>query len=137
MVNGLGKGGRTRQVWTRETNESEPLTRRRKDPNAIETRPHEQAWDRARKGPVYGPGGGRRRDGVNLAQAFAWNVGTEHSDAKGEVRGVVPRRASVPMRDAGADWLVVVMKPGNAGGAKGPDRPVSEMEQPLRGGIHV
>lgn len=137
MVSGLGKGGRTRQVWIRETNASEPLMRRRKDKNAIETRLHEQAWDEARKGPGYGPGGGRRRGGVNLTQAFAWNVGTEHSDGKGEVRGVALRRARVPMRNAGADWPVVVTKPGNAGGAKGPDRPVSGAGQPVRGGACV
>ncbi len=40
-------------------------------------------------------------------QAFVWNVGTERPDAKGEVRGEDPRRASVPMRDAGADRFVV------------------------------
>ena len=129
MVNGPGKGGKTRQVWIRETNASEPLMRRRNDIATIETRLQTYAWDEARKGPVYGPGGGRRRGGVNLIQAFAWNVGTEHSDAKGEVRGVDPRRASVPMRNAGADWLVVVTKPGNAGGAKGPDRSVSGVGQ--------
>ena len=137
-----------RQVWIRETNVSEPLMRRRKDIDAIEIRPHVQAWDEARREPVYGPGDGRRRGGVNLIQAFAWNVGTEHPDVKGEVRGVVPRRASVPMRDAGADRFVVATKPGNAGGAKGPDRPVSGMDQPYvrssatqalageRGGVH-
>ena len=111
--------------------------RRRNDRGTIETRLHEQAWDEARKGPAYGPGGDRRRSGASRVQALVWNVGTERPDVKGEVRGDEPRRASVPMRDDGADWSVVVMKPGNAGGAKGPDRPVSEREQPVRGGILV
>jgi hypothetical protein len=42
----------------------------------------------------------------------------------------VPVRVRVPMRNAGADRLVVVSKPGNAGGAKGPNRPASGMDQP-------
>jgi hypothetical protein len=41
---------------------------------------------------------------------------------------------SVPMRGAGADGLVVAMKPGNAGGAKEPDSPALGSGQPARGG---
>jgi hypothetical protein len=41
---------------------------------------------------------------------------------------------SVPMRGAGADGLAVAMKPGNAGGVKGPDFPASGNGQPARGG---
>ena len=70
-------------------------------------------------------------------QAFVWNVGTERPDVKGEVRGADPRRARVPMRDVGADWSVVAMKPGNAGRAKGPACPASKVGQPFRGGTHV
>lgn len=70
-------------------------------------------------------------------QAFVWNVGTERPDVKGEVRGADPRRARVPMRDVGADWSVVAMKPGNAGRAKGPACPASKVGQPFRGGAHV
>jgi hypothetical protein len=116
---------------------SEPLMRCRKDRDAIKTRLHAYAWDEVGTRPAYGPGGGRHRGGVNLVQALVWNVGTEHPDAKGEVRGEVPRRVSVPMRGAGADRLVVAMKPGNAGGAKVPGRPVSGMNQPDRGGVHA
>ena len=43
-------------------------------------------------------------------------------------------RERVPMRDAGADQLVVVMKPGNAGGAKGLNRPAKSEGQPISGG---
>jgi hypothetical protein len=38
------------------------------------------------------------------------------------------------MRGAGADGLEVAMKPGNAGGAKGPDIPAPGHGQPARGG---
>jgi RNA-directed DNA polymerase len=38
------------------------------------------------------------------------------------------------MRGAGADGLEVAMKPGNAGGAKGPDTPVPGSGQPEKGG---
>lgn len=38
------------------------------------------------------------------------------------------------MRGAGADGSEVAMKPGNAGGAKGPDIPAAEHGQPARGG---
>ena len=124
-------------MWTRKANESEPSMRRRKGLNAIKTRLRMYAWDEARKGPVYGPSGGRRRGGASLDQALMWNVGTECSDAKGEVQGETPRRASVPMRSNGADWLVGAMKPGNAGGAKGPGCPVSGVGQPVRGRVHV
>jgi hypothetical protein len=38
------------------------------------------------------------------------------------------------MRGEGADWLVVAMKPGNAGGAKGPTYSALAAGQPERGG---
>jgi hypothetical protein len=40
----------------------------------------------------------------------------------------------VPMRGEGADGLVVAMKPGNAGGAKGPNSPAKGAGQPVMGG---
>jgi hypothetical protein len=46
-------------------------------------------------------------------------------------------RVEVPTRSAGADRLVVAMKPGNLGGAKGPARPVSGVDQPARGGVRA
>ena len=46
-------------------------------------------------------------------------------------------RVEVPTRSAGADRLVVVMKPGNLGGAKGPNRPASGMDQPEREGMRA
>ena len=129
--------GDPRQVWTRKANESEPLMRHRKGINAIETRLLEQAWDKARKGPAYGPGGGRCRGGASLVQAFMWNVGTECSDVKGEIRGENLQRVRLPKRSAGTDWFVVAMKPGNAGGAKGPGCSASGVSQPEGEGAHV
>jgi hypothetical protein len=124
-------------VRTRKANESEPLMRRRKGMIVIETR--------LRILSGIQPGRDlftvRAMAGVEAAraeiQALVWNVGTERPDVKGEVRGVDPRRARVPMRDAGADWSVVAMKPGNAGRAKGPACPASKVGQPSRGRAHV
>jgi len=41
------------------------------------------------------------------------------------------------MRGAGTDGLVGAMKPGNAGGAKGPDTPAVRRGQPAMGGAPV
>jgi len=111
--------------------------RRRKFVNVIETRLRLSAWNKARKGPAYGPGGDRRIGGVSPIQAFVRNMGTWRPDAKGDAQEGGPSRARVPKRDAGADQLVVAMKPSNAGGAKGLDRPASGVRQPERGGAHV
>ena len=42
--------------------------------------------------PDCGPGGIRHEGGVTLRQAFAWNVGTCGSDAKGDVQVGGPRK---------------------------------------------
>ena len=39
------------------------------------------------------------------------------------------------MRGTGADGLVGAMKPGNAGGAKGPDTLAAGRDQPAMGGV--
>jgi hypothetical protein len=41
------------------------------------------------------------------------------------------------MRGEGTDGFVGAMKPGNAGGAKGPDSPAEEAGQPAMGGAGV
>jgi hypothetical protein len=38
------------------------------------------------------------------------------------------------MRGEGADGLVVAMKPGNAGGARGPNESAEDIGQPVMGG---
>lgn len=51
-----------------------------------------------------------------------------------EVRAAATARARVVMRGTGADRLVVAVKPGNAGEAKGTGRPGSLAGQPSLGG---
>ena len=41
--------------------------------------------------PVYCPSGVRHKGGVNMIQAFVWNVGTCRSDAKGEIQVETPQ----------------------------------------------
>jgi len=81
--------------------------------------------------PAYGPDGVRHVDGASLARALAWNLGTCRPDTvvcplgrprEGVLQAVNAVRGRVPTRGTGADRLVVVTKPGNAGGAKGTDR---------------
>ncbi len=81
-------------------------------------------------------GGVRCEGGVTLFQALLGNVGTCRLDAKGEVQVVSTGRARVPMRYTGAEQLVVVMKSGNADGAKGLRQPVLALGQPEKGGAH-
>ena len=86
--------------------------------------------------PADWRGGVRCGGGATLFQALLGNVGTGRGDAKGEVRVVNATRMSVPMRHTGAEQLVVAMKSGNAGGAKGLRHSVSAVGQPDRGGAH-
>ena len=80
--------------------------------------------------------GVRCAGGVTLFQALLGNVGTGRADVKGEVRVVNAMRASVPMQRAGAEQPVLVMKSGNADGAKGLRHSASRVGQPERGGAH-
>jgi hypothetical protein len=52
-----------------------------------------------------------------------------------ELKWEIPVRVEVPTWSAGADRFVVAGKPGNWGGAKGSARPVSDVNQPVRGGV--
>ena len=45
----------------------------------------------AQEKPVYCLGGVRHKGGVNLIQAFAWNLGTCRPDVKGETQVEDPR----------------------------------------------
>ena len=116
------------------------MNRRRaveKNPDAIETGSHLGIRDGVQQEPADGLDGGRQKGGASLIRALVWNVGTWRSDAKGEPPEAGTSRARVPMRSAGADQLVVAMKPSNAGGAKGLTCPTKGMCQPARGGAHV
>jgi len=115
----------------------------------IETRPERTAWDE--------PGGslptGQAVSGMEVARAWpGLRCGTcepvvpRPRAASGASSGPRPRaegrppsgrsaRGRVPMRGTGADRLVVAMKPGNAGGAKGTGRPgLLSGQPPLAGG---
>ncbi len=71
---------------------------------------------------------------MTLFQALLGNVGTGCADAKGETQVVSATRVRVPMRRSGADQLVVVLKSGNADGAKGLGHSVWPVGQPAKGG---
>jgi hypothetical protein len=124
-------------VRARKANTSEPLMSCRKLLNCHRNQTTFAVCEEVQRVPVYWLDGGRQIDGAILVQASVWNVGTWRSDAKGETQRAGTLRVRVPKRSAGTDQLVVVMKPGNAGGAKGLSRPVSGMSQPVRGGAHV
>ena len=128
--------GYPRQVRARKANASEPLMSCRKLHNCHRKQTTFAVCDEVQRGPVYWLGGGRQIDGAILVQASVRNVGTWHSDAKGEAQGAGTLRVRVPRRSAGADQLVVAMKPGNTGGAKGLNCPAEAMSQPGRGGAH-
>ena len=139
VVNGPGKkkARRTRQVRTRKANESEPRMFCRKTLNCHQNQADLATWDEVQQEPVYGLDGDRQLSGASLVQAFMRNMGTWRSDAKGETQWEAPVRVRVPMRSAGTDWLVVATKPSNTGGAKGPNRLASGMDQPTRGGVYA
>lgn len=137
VVSGPGKGeARPRQVGTRKANESEPLMSCRKVKDVIETGLLYRVRDRVWGEPVYCPDGGRQKGGASLVQAFMRNVGTWRPDVKGETREEEPARVRVPMRGAGADQPAVVMKSGNADGAKGLNCPALFVSQPAMGGAY-
>ena len=61
--------------------------------NVIETRLQSLAWDAVKAGPAYGLDGDRRKGGVSLVQALAWNVGTCRSATKGEAQVGSPHKS--------------------------------------------
>ena len=74
---------------------------------------------------------------MTLRRALAWNVGIYVPMQREKSKRVAPARIRVPRRDTETDGSVVVTKPGNAGGAKGPDTPAEDASQPARGGTGV
>src|SRR5690606_31077443 len=131
----VGKGGAgLHQVRSGKANVSEPPMTCRKRRDTVETRVQSLPWDVARGTPVSCPGGGRHEGGASPNQALVRNVGTCRSDAKGEPASGRPTRGRVPMRSGGADRCVVVLKPGNAGGAKASACPAEACGQLGRGG---
>jgi hypothetical protein len=78
-------------VGIRETSNSEPLMRHRKDRGEVKTgllyRVQDGAWGR----PALCPSGLRCKGGVTLIQAFARDLGTCRFDDKGETQVEDPR----------------------------------------------
>jgi len=122
------------QVGTEKANVSEPLMRCRKRIDDIETGAQLLPWDE--------PGGylstalvvsgikvararSRRRCGTWERLAPILLTGCWAGRQEGEPQAAETVRGRVPMRGRRADRLVVAMKPGNAGGAKGTGRPGS------------
>src|SRR5215467_12594560 len=66
-----------------------------------------------------GPSGIRHVDGAKLNQALVRNVRTYTAMPREKAQAALTARPKVPMRRLGADWSVVVVKRGNARGAKG------------------
>lgn len=121
-----------------KANASEPLmTYRKSISDAVETKGASNLWDEARRKPAYWPGGNRYRGGAIPSAGSCAERGNLRRDAKGDPEGGRPADGRVPMRGAGADGFVVVMKPGNSGGAKEPDLPAKDRGQPARGGAGV
>ena len=75
----------------RETSESEPLMTCRKRIDDAETGGMSLTRDESGGCPDFGPDGIRHEGGVTLSWAFAWNVGTCGSDAKGDIQAGGPR----------------------------------------------
>ena len=74
------------QVGIKETSNSEPLMRHRKDRGEVKTEFLDRAQDELGRRPAYCPSGLRCKGGVTLIQAFARNLGTCRSDGKGEAQ---------------------------------------------------
>jgi hypothetical protein len=131
------------QVRTEKANVSEPLLTCRKRSDGIKTRVQLLPWEES--------GGclfiGQMVSGMKVARArFRLRCGTWERLApillvgcwtgrqEGESQAAETVRERVPMRGRRADRLVVAMKPGNAGGAKGTGCPGSFDDQPRRAG---
>ncbi len=131
-VKALGKY--PKQVWVRETNDSEPPMTRR-NPKDLSSKPGTSSfpgmslsgiWVLGRRRPAFR---GRESDlgsRVELREPVLGCKGRSTSGRNHEAR--------VPMPDTGADRLVVAMKAGNAAGAKGSGQAVVFIVQLETGG---
>ena len=130
-----------RQVRARKANASKPLMTCRKRSEDIKT--EEESLPREE------PGGNLPTaqvvSGMKVARAWLrllsgtwepaapieWRFGKYPGEAReGGPQAAATARGRVPRRSAGADCLVVAMKPGNAGGAKGAAYPGVLVGQP-------
>ena len=74
-----------------ETNANEPLLKCRKRRDESQNQGLVVTLGLVWRIPAYWPDDLRHEDGVNLIQAFMWNVGTCRSDAKGETQVEAPQ----------------------------------------------
>lgn len=136
VVSETEKAGQTRQVSAGKVNVSEPLRTCRKRMDVIENRLQLLACDQL---------GGHLRTaravtGIKAARAqhrLLYGTWEPFSRCQGRTSSGGPVRCRVPIREEGADGLVTAMKPGNAGGAKGPDSLANGRSQPAMGGADV
>ena len=91
-------------------NTSEPLMRCRKAERCCQNLGAQAIQGLVWKLPLSCPGGSRHTEGMNLIQAFIWNLGTCRSDAKRESQAEAPWSERVSMRSTGAESLVVAVK---------------------------
>ena len=75
----------------REMSANEPLMRCRKEIRRHQNWRLSKRQDKSRRRPVYCLGGVRHKGGMNLVQAFVWNVGSCRPDVKGEIQVEAPR----------------------------------------------
>ena len=122
------------QVRIRETNESEPSLTRRNPGTCRQNQGRFYLLGQACRAPDYWASGGRRIGGVKLIQASVRNCGNQSLRCQGRSTSGRNHEARVPMRSTGTDRPVVVMKAGNAAGAKGSDQAVAFGVQLATGG---
>ena len=127
-------------MWSEKANESEPLLKRRKRTDVIETGVQLLPRDEPGGGLLIG-------QAVTGAEVARVRIGHRHETWEPVAPAVpagcwigrskeVPQaaetaRGRVPVRGTGADRLVVAVRPGNAGGAKGTGRPGALGGQPM------
>lgn len=127
-------------MWSEKANESEPLLKRRKRTDVIETGVPLLPRDEPGRGLLTG-------QVVTGAEVARVRIGHRHETWEPVAPAVpagcwigrskeVPQaaetaRGRVPVRGTGADRLVVAVRPGNAGGAKGMGRPGALGGQPM------
>jgi len=91
-------------------NVNEPLMRCRNAEHCCQNLSSKPIQGLVWKSPLSCPDGNRHEEGMNLIQAFIWNLGTCRSDAKRESQAEAPWSERVSMRSTGAESLVVAAK---------------------------
>jgi hypothetical protein len=131
-----GKASRSylEQVGIRESNESEPSMTRRNPKNCRQNQGRFYLLGQACRAPDYWASGDRRIGGENLIRASVWNCGNQSFRCQGRSTSGRNHETRVPMRSTGTDRSVVVMKAGNAAGAKGSDQAAAFGVQLATGG---